>query len=72
MPIKELFQDGAADRRGLPGMIASLQTYGDDPIRFHPHIHNLIRDGLVSPEGSLVRSNRRRNIPVAPMPARAG
>jgi hypothetical protein len=36
--VKELFQDGAGDRRGLPGMIGSLQTYGDDPTRFHPHL----------------------------------
>jgi len=53
--IKDLFQDAAGDRRSLPGMIASLQSYGDDPTRFHPHLHSLVTDGLVSPEGLFVR-----------------
>jgi len=35
-------------------MIASLQSYGDDPSRFHPHLHSLVSDGLVSPGGSFV------------------
>ena len=52
--VKELFQDAAQDRRSLPGMIASLQSYGDDPTRFHPHLHSLVTDGLVSAEGSFV------------------
>jgi hypothetical protein len=52
--VKELFQDAAQDRHPLPGMIASLQSYGDDPTRFHPHLHSLVTDGLVSADGSLV------------------
>jgi hypothetical protein len=52
--VKELFQDAAGDRRAVPGMIASLQTYGDDPSRFHPHVHSLVSEGLVSPEASFV------------------
>jgi hypothetical protein len=52
--VKELFQETAHKRRSLPGMIASLQSYGDEPTRFHPHLHSLVTDGLVSPEGSLV------------------
>jgi hypothetical protein len=52
--VKELFQDAAGDRRSVPGMIASLQSYGDDPTRFHPHMHSLVSEGLVSREGSLV------------------
>jgi len=52
--VKDLFQDAAQDRRSLPGMISSLQSYGDDPTRFYPHLHSLVTDGLVSPEGSFV------------------
>jgi len=52
--VRELFQDAACDRRAVPGMIASLQSYGDDPSRFHPYLHSLVTDGLVSPEGSLI------------------
>ena len=52
--VKELFQDAAQDRSSLPGMIASRQSYGDDPTRFHPHLHSLVADGLVSADGSFV------------------
>ena len=54
LALKELFQDGAADRQARPGMIASLQTYGDDPTRFHPHLHCLVADGLLLPDGSFI------------------
>jgi hypothetical protein len=52
--VKELFQEIAGDRQGLPGMIGSLQSYGDNPTRFHNHVHSPVTDGLVSPEGSLL------------------
>jgi hypothetical protein len=52
--VKELFQDAAGDRRAVPGMIASLQSDGDNPTRFHPHLHSLVTDGLVSADGSFV------------------
>ena len=45
--VKELLQDAAGDRGSVPGMIASLQSYGDDPTRFHPHQHSLVTDGPV-------------------------
>ena len=44
--VKELLQDAAGDHRSLPGMVASLQSYGDDPTRFHPHLHSLARRDL--------------------------
>jgi hypothetical protein len=56
--VKELFQDAAGDRSLVPGMVASLQSYGDDPSRFHPHLHSLVSEGLVSRDGSFA--------PVAP------
>ena len=37
----------------LPALISSVQTYGDDPMRFHPHLHCLAADGLLAPEGSI-------------------
>jgi hypothetical protein len=45
--VKEPLQDAAGDRGSVPGMIASLQSYGDDPTRFHPHLHSLVTDGPV-------------------------
>jgi hypothetical protein len=34
-------------------MISSVQTYGEDPTRFHPHVHCLAADGLLVTDGSL-------------------
>ena len=42
----------APDLAALPALISSVQTYGDDPMRFHPHLHCLAADGLLGPEGS--------------------
>jgi hypothetical protein len=52
--VKELFQHAAGDSVSVPGMVASLQSYGDDPSRFHPHLHSLVSEGLVTREGSFV------------------
>ena len=35
-------------------MISSIQTYGDDATRFHPHLHCLVADGLLLPGGALM------------------
>jgi hypothetical protein len=47
--IKDIFLDAVprtqsspADWPALPAMIASIQTYGDDPTRLHPHLHCLV------------------------------
>ena len=68
--VKELFQEAAGDRRSVPGMIASLQSYGDDPTRFHPHLHSLVTQGLVSPEGSFVPEKILRHLKLWNRPER--
>ena len=35
-------------------MIASIQTYGDNLLRFHPHWHCLVSDGLFLLDGSFL------------------
>ena len=35
-------------------MIASIQTYGDNLLRFHPHLHCLVSDGLFLLDGSFL------------------
>jgi hypothetical protein len=47
-------QDAARYGGSVPVMVASLQSYGHDPTRLHPHLHSLVRDGLVSAKGSFV------------------
>lgn len=57
--IKELFLDAVRQAGSLPttspalpALISSIQTYGDDPTGFHPHLHCIMADGLVLPDGS--------------------
>jgi hypothetical protein len=59
--IKEMFlaadpsgERRTSDRRALPGMVSSVQTYGEDPSRFHPHVHSLVADGLLLPDGGFI------------------
>jgi hypothetical protein len=56
--IKELFLLAAPQAEAhsagsplLPPMISSVQAYGDDPTRFHPHLRCLAADGLLGPDG---------------------
>jgi hypothetical protein len=35
-------------------MIVSIQTYGEELLRFHPHLHCLVSDGLFLPDGSFL------------------
>jgi len=59
--IKEIFlaadpsgERRPSDSRALPGMVSSVQTYGEDPSRFHPHVHSLVADGLLLPDGGFI------------------
>jgi hypothetical protein len=47
-------------------MIGSLQTHGDDPTRFLSHLHSLVTDGLVSPEGSFLPIPRPDPVQIMP------
>jgi hypothetical protein len=38
-----------ANSDALPALISTIQTYGDDPIPFHPRLHCLVADGLLLP-----------------------
>ena len=40
------------DPRAVPGMIVSLQTYGDQTANWHPHCHSIVSDGVFRPDGS--------------------
>jgi hypothetical protein len=42
--LKEFFQQALQDREAVPGVIISIQTYGRDPVVFHPHLHCLATD----------------------------
>ena len=42
----------ADDPRAVPGMVISVQTYGDQTANWHPHSHALVTDGVFRPDGS--------------------
>jgi hypothetical protein len=52
--LRQMFQEVSSDSSAVPGVVLSVQSYGYDPTRFHPHLHSLVTDGLASPEGSFV------------------
>jgi hypothetical protein len=50
--LQEFFRAASGDHDALPGVILSIQTYGRDPVSFHPHLHCLASDGCFSRDGS--------------------
>ena len=49
--LKEMFQEVATDPSALPGVVISVQGYGDR-LNLHPHIHALAARGVWSANGS--------------------
>ncbi len=49
--IKGMFQEVAADPAALPGVVISMQSYGDS-LNLHPHIHAIAASGVWSANGS--------------------
>lgn len=52
--LKQFLKEASPGTQAVPGMILSMQTYGDDLVRFHPHLHCLAADGLFLPGGSFL------------------
>jgi len=51
LPNKRGFRVLLGEEEGLPGMVASIQTFGSQ-IQWNPHVHALATDGLLSPGGT--------------------
>jgi hypothetical protein len=49
--LKEMFQEAASDHSALPGVVISVQSYGDS-LNLHPHIHAIASRGVWSSDGS--------------------
>ena len=49
--LAEFFREVTKDPDAVPGVIVSIQTYGRDPVLFHPHLHCLASDGCFSRDG---------------------
>ena len=49
--LGEFFRQVMDDQDAVPAAIISIQTYGRDPVPFHPHLHCLLSDGCFSRDG---------------------
>ena len=48
--LKEFFRTTLNKRDGVPGVVISVQTFGD-VVNFHPHLHCFVTDGCFMPNG---------------------
>jgi len=48
--LKEFFQTTLNQKEAMPGVVISIQTFGD-LVNFHPHLHCLVTDGCFMPSG---------------------
>ena len=48
--LRELLSAAACEPEGVPGVVASLQTFGSFA-NFHPHLHAIATEGVITPDG---------------------
>jgi len=48
--LKEFFQTTLNRKEAMPGVVVSIQTFGD-LVNFHPHLHCLVTDGCFMANG---------------------
>ena len=48
--VRDLYRAGLQDRRAVPGMVVSIQTYGD-LANWQPHLHTLVTAGVLNGAG---------------------
>ena len=51
LSVKQCFQAVLRQHDAIPGMVASIQTFGSYAANFHPHVHALVTDGLLAEGG---------------------
>ena len=51
--VRDLYRAGVRRRRGVPGMVVSIQTYGD-LANWQPHLHGLVSAGLLDGDGAFL------------------
>jgi hypothetical protein len=49
--LKTFLQSTVPETDSVPGGVIAVQTFGDFPDRFHPHLHILCSDGVFCPRG---------------------
>ncbi len=49
--VRDLYRAGVADPHAVPGMVVSIQTYGDQAANWQPHLHTLVTPGVIDRRG---------------------
>ena len=49
--LKAFYTTGVGDSKAVPGAVVAIQTFGDFPQGFHPHLHILVSDGCFHGNG---------------------
>jgi len=49
--LKAFYTTGVRDSKAVPGAVVAIQTFGDFPLGFHPHLHILVSDGSFHENG---------------------
>jgi len=57
LTIKTFYREMTGESEGDPGMVVSVQTFGNRAANYHPHIHCLVSDGVYLSGGPFVRSS---------------
>jgi len=55
--IKTFYRAMTGESEGNPGMVVSVQTFGNRAGNFNPHLHCLVSDGVFLSDGTFVRSS---------------
>jgi len=55
--IRTFYRHMTGEPDGVPGMVISVQTFGNRAGNYNPHCHCLITDGVYLPDGPFVRSS---------------
>ena len=50
--ILEMMQAVVSEPGAVPGLVAAIQTYGDQGANWHPHVHAIVTDGIFLPDAT--------------------
>jgi hypothetical protein len=50
--VRDLYRAGLQGRHAVPGMVVSIQTYGDQAANWQPHLHALVTGGALDGDGA--------------------
>jgi hypothetical protein len=55
--IKMFYREMTGEPTGVPGIVVSIQTFGNRAANANPHCHCIVSDGVFLPDGTFVRAS---------------